>query len=109
MAQRSNLPGANHASEIPYVFASQDTIPVYSKEIVPEDRALAALMHACWVAFAKGDSPKCPGQAWPAYSPAKDQLLEFGQSVGVREHFRKTQLDQLERLELGRLAKPSAP
>ena len=104
--RRGRLPGANHASEIPYVFDSQDVIPNYSSEIVDEDRALAKLMHACIVAFAKTGKPTCPGgPAWPAYSPAGDQLLEFGQSTGVRTHFRKPELDALEKLNAG-LIKP---
>jgi para-nitrobenzyl esterase len=94
--QRANLPGANHASEIPYVFKSQDDIPVYSNEIVDEDRALAALMHACIAGFVKDGEPACPDQPWPAYTPASDQLMEFGQSSGVRTHLRKPQLDAAE-------------
>ena len=95
--QRARLPGANHASEIPYVFDSQDAIPVYSSEIVDEDRAVAKLMHACIVGFAKTGAPRCAnGPAWPAYAPQSDQLMEFGQSSGVRTHWRKPELDALE-------------
>jgi len=98
VSQRARLPGANHASEIPYVFESQDAIPVYSSEIVDEDRAVAKLMHACVVGFARTGAPACPGgQAWPAYTPAGDQLLEFGEKTGVRDHWRKPQLDAAER------------
>jgi para-nitrobenzyl esterase len=94
---RAHLPGANHASEVPYVFDSQDLIPVYSKEIVDEDRAVAKLMHSCVVGFAKTGAPACnSGQAWPAYTPAGDQLLEFGRSTGVRTHLRKPELDAVE-------------
>ena len=94
--QRHKLPGANHASEIPYVFNSQDDIPVYSTEIVDEDRAEAKLMHACVVGFVKAGTPACPGQDWPRYTPASDQLMEFGLSNGVRSHWRKPQLDAAE-------------
>jgi para-nitrobenzyl esterase len=94
--QRARLPGANHASEIPYVFDSQDRIPVYSAEIVDEDRAVAKLVHACVVGFVKTGTPACGGQDWPAYTPAGDQLLEFGQSSGVRTHLRKPLLDAAE-------------
>jgi para-nitrobenzyl esterase len=95
--QRAKLPGANHASEIPYVFDSQDAIPVYSSEIVDEDRAVARLMHSCVVGFAKTGRPACTGQDWPIYTPADDQLLEIGQSIGVRTNWRKPQLDAAER------------
>ena len=105
VAQRANLPGANHASEIPYVFDSQDAIPVYSREIVDTDRALAKVMHACWVAFAKAGAPRCDGAPdWPAYSPAKDELMEFGQAVRLDQHFRKERYDLLDQAEKARLS-----
>jgi para-nitrobenzyl esterase len=95
--QRAHLPGANHASEIPYVFDNQDQIPTYASEIVDQDRGVARLMHSCVVAFAKAGAPACGGgEAWPAYTPGADQLLEFGQTSGVRTHWRKPQLDALE-------------
>ncbi|MDR3509371.1 MAG: carboxylesterase family protein [Caulobacteraceae bacterium] len=97
VARRSQLPGANHASEIPYVFDSQATIPYYAAEVQDEDRALAKTMHACWVAFAKTGAPACPpAPAWPAYDASQDQLMEFGQSVGVRQHLRKPLLDAVQ-------------
>ena len=95
--QRARLPGANHASEIPYVFNSQDVIPVYSSEIVDEDRVVARLMHSCMAGFVKTGKPACQGQDWPAYAPSSDQLLEFGQSSGVRNHWRRPELDAAER------------
>ncbi len=108
-AQRDRLPGANHASEIPYAFDSQDAIPVYANEITPQDRALAKVMHACWVAFAKAGAPSCVGApAWPSYSPGDDRLMAFGQTIEVREHFRKAQFDLLDKLEQDRAAKLDA-
>jgi para-nitrobenzyl esterase len=54
-------------------------------------------MHGCWVAFAKTGAPNCPTpERWPAYTPSRDQLMEFGESVGVRTNFRKPQLDAQE-------------
>jgi para-nitrobenzyl esterase len=94
--QRARLPGANHASEIPYVFDSQDKIPSYSAEIVDEDRVVAKLVHSCVVGFVRSGVPTCQGQDWPAYTPASDQLLEFGQSTRVRTNLRKLQLDAAE-------------
>ena len=98
VARRGKIPGANHTSENPYVFDSQMGIPNYAAEIVDDDRALAATMHSCWVAFAKTGAPTCTGApAWPAYAPGSDRLMEFGLATGVREHFRKPQLDAQER------------
>ncbi|HEX4181313.1 MAG TPA: carboxylesterase family protein [Caulobacteraceae bacterium] len=103
--QRARLPGANHASEIPYVFKSQDDIPVYSSEIVDADRAEARLMHSCIVGFVTAGRPACEGgQAWPTYSPETDQLLEFGLTNGVRTHWRKPRLDAAEQQNAALLA-----
>jgi para-nitrobenzyl esterase len=95
--QRLIRPGTNHASEIPFVFDSLDAVPGRKPLITPSERAEAALAHACWVAFARLGRPDCGhGVVWPAYSPATDQLLEFGDPPAVRVHFRKTQLDAQE-------------
>jgi len=95
--RRGKIPGANHTSENPYVFDSQMGIPNYASEIVDDDRALARLMHSCWVAFAKTGVPTCQGApAWPAYTPGADRLMEFGIATGPRQHFRKPELDAQE-------------
>jgi len=97
VVRRGKIPGANHTSENPYVFDTQMIIPNYADQIVDEDRVEAAKMHSCWVSFAKTGVPTCDGlAAWPAYSPARDALMEFGLTNGVREHFRKAQLDAVE-------------
>jgi para-nitrobenzyl esterase len=98
VVRRGKIPGANHTSEIPYVFDSQMVIPNYAAEIMDEDRAMAARVHSCWVAFAKAGAPKCAGgPEWPVYLPASDQLMEFGLTPALRQHFRKPQLDAAER------------
>jgi para-nitrobenzyl esterase len=91
-AQRGKVPGASHGSEIVYVFETGGRIA--ARRITPEDQAVSALMHSCWIGFARTGKPACKGgEAWPAYTPAGDQLMEFGVSSGVRSHFRKAQLD----------------
>ncbi len=100
VVRRGKIPGANHTSENPYVFDTQMIVPNYSSEIVQEDRDHAALMHSCWVAFAKTGVPTCSGApAWPEYTPASDKLMEFGPSTEVRTHFRKPQLDAQQALQ----------
>jgi para-nitrobenzyl esterase len=107
VVRRGKIPGANHTSENPYVFDSQMGIPNYANEIVDDDRALAKLMHSCWVAFAKTGAPTCSGAPdWPAYTPASDRLMEFGISTGVRENFRKSQLDAQQKAQ-GKLLEDS--
>jgi para-nitrobenzyl esterase len=95
VAKRGQIPGANHTSENPYVFDTQMIVPGYASEIVDADRAVAALMHACWVSFAKTGRPTCEagGRAWPAYSPARDELMLFDDPTRIVAHFRKPQLD----------------
>jgi para-nitrobenzyl esterase len=97
VVRRGKIPGANHTSENPYVFDTQMIIPNYADQITDEDRAEAAKMHSCWVSFARTGAPTCDGMpAWPAYTPASDQLMEFGLGNGVREQFRKAQRDAVE-------------
>ena len=105
--------GAAHAAEISYVYGGQMRPPgappaaAGSALAAPptpseEDKAMAVLMHSCWVAFAKTGTPTCAsGPAWPAYSPATDQLMEFGSPSGVRTGFRKEALDAATTAEPG--------
>jgi para-nitrobenzyl esterase len=92
---------AAHAAEIQYVLDSWGRRTPASA-ISDEDRAMARLMHACWVAFAKTSVPACGPEPWPAYDPATDQLMEFGSPSGVEAHVRKPQLDAVERVMLRR-------
>ncbi|HEV7690818.1 MAG TPA: carboxylesterase family protein, partial [Hyphomonadaceae bacterium] len=118
-------PGASHASEISYVFGGQNrpagatppaaaapaaaasanpATPAAGREPPPppseEDKAMAVLMHSCWVAFAKTGTPTCAsGPAWPKYDAKTDQLMEFGAPSGVRTNFRKEALDKFQAAE----------
>jgi len=100
---RPAMTRATHAAEIQYVFEYWGRRTPMS-QVSNEDKAMATLMHACWVSFAKTSAPKCGPDAWPAYDPAKDQLMEFGASSGVRSNFRKAQLDSQEAVVLPTLA-----
>jgi len=108
--QRATAFGAGHASEIAYVYGGQSRPPGAAvqpgapprAEPTVEDKAMASLMHSCWVAFAKTGEPKCAsGPAWPKYSAASDQLMEFGTPSGVRTNFRKAELDAATAAEAG--------
>jgi para-nitrobenzyl esterase len=83
---------AAHAAEIQYVWEYWGRRTPMSV-VSDEDRAMASLMHGCWVAFARTSVPTCGAEAWPAYDPASDKLMEFGAPSGVRTGFRKDQLD----------------
>ncbi|WP_334163389.1 carboxylesterase/lipase family protein [Phenylobacterium sp.] len=97
---------AGHAAEIQYVFEYWGRRTPMS-QVSDEDRAMAALMHACWVAFARSDAPACGSEAWPAYRPAADQLMEFGPAPGVRTGFRKARLDAVQAVALPTLGLPA--
>jgi para-nitrobenzyl esterase len=101
VVRRGKIPGANHTSENPYVFDTQMIVPNYASEIVTDDRAVAAFMHSCWVSFAKTGRPDCrvDGKAWPAYSPASDELMDFDSPSKIIAHYRKPQLDAQEAAE----------
>jgi para-nitrobenzyl esterase len=95
---------AFHVAEIQYVFEYWGRRTPMSV-VSDEDRAMATLMHSCWVAFARTGVPACAtGEPWPAYDPASDRLMEFGSAGGVRSGFRKRQLDAQEAAALPDLA-----
>jgi para-nitrobenzyl esterase len=93
---------AFHAAEIQYVFEYWGRRTPMSL-VSDEDKAMADLMHGCWVAFAKTGTPSCGAAPWPAYSPQADQLMEFGASSGVRTGLRKARLDAQEAAVLPKL------
>src|SRR5262249_51168552 len=77
--------GATHGAEIPYVFDSWQRSPSGGARLAAEDRAEAALVHACWVSFAATGAPACPGApAWPAYTRDDDRLMELGSAAELR-------------------------
>jgi para-nitrobenzyl esterase len=94
---------ASHADEIQYAWEYWGRRTPESM-VNAKDHEVANLMHACWVAFAKTSVPKCGAAAWPAYTPAGDQLMEFGKESGVRTHLRKAQLDAVEVVTVPTLA-----
>lgn len=96
---RPAMTRAGHAAEIQYVFEYWGRRTPMSL-VSDEDRTMAGLMHACWVAFAKAGAPACGSEAWPAYHPAADQLMEFGADPGVRNGFRKARLDAVQAVAL---------
>lgn len=95
-ARRAATPGANHGSEIPYVFKSWEATPILARLMTGEDKAVSEMMSACWVSFAKAGRPDCgAGTPWPAYDPATDLQMEFSTQSGVRKVSRAAALDLL--------------
>jgi para-nitrobenzyl esterase len=72
---QNRMKGTRHAQERQYVF---NTLPTSPYPTDANDQAQADYATAYWAAFAKtGDPNGADRPAWPAYSPAKDQLLDF--------------------------------
>ena len=94
--RRQALPGANHGSEIPYVFKSWRNTPVLASVMSEQDRARSAMMSACWTSFAKTGKPVCsPAPDWPVYDPKTDLEMEFGTTVKVKTPDRAAAFDLL--------------
>jgi para-nitrobenzyl esterase len=74
-SMRGVLKGAPHASERQYVF---ETLNASTWPTAEADKPVAAAMSAYWADFARRGDPNGGGRPlWPAYSAAKDQLLDF--------------------------------
>jgi para-nitrobenzyl esterase len=75
---KGTVPGAPHASEIPYVF---DTVAaVLGSSVSERDEAVAEAASTYWTNFAKFGNPNghaLPG--WPVYAPERDELMNFTQ------------------------------
>ncbi len=73
---RDRLPGAPHATEIPFVF---NTVAAkYGAELRPEDEATARAANAYWANFARTGNPNGPGlPEWPVYRSANDIIMDF--------------------------------
>ena len=104
--QRASVPGAGHATEIPFVFDSWNHLGAVGMGIKPSpaDLAMTAAIHGCWVSFAKTGAPTCPGApAWPAYASEKDDALLFAPPAPtVATHFNAAHYDALQAAELKR-------
>ncbi|MGA0606270.1 carboxylesterase/lipase family protein [Phenylobacterium sp. VNQ135] len=95
---RPSVNTSAHAAEIPYVWEYWGRRTPMSV-VSDEDKAVATLMHACWVTFAKAGKPQCGKEAWPAYD-GSDPLMEFGADSGIRTGFRKPKLDAVQAVAL---------
>ncbi|MGI9170350.1 MAG: carboxylesterase family protein, partial [Caulobacteraceae bacterium] len=107
--QRSTAPGAGHDSEIPFVFDSWDHLGALGAglKLSEADKAMTALVHSCWVVFAKTGAPTCAGgPAWPRYA-RPGVLIDFGSPTRLESDFRQARYDAQETavlptLKLGR-------
>ncbi|KAF3402028.1 Lipase 1 [Penicillium rolfsii] len=81
--------GANHGSEVPYVFHNLDGVgniaDVNSKEVPLSSRQrLSTLMSRMWVSFVTTLDPNIPGESstkWPVYDKSDPKIIFFDTNV----------------------------
>ena len=79
VASSIGQPGAQHASDIPFFFDTQDV--KYGDKTTDRDRAMGRAISAYIVNFAKTGDPNGAGlPVWPRYSKAADAIMDFSAS-----------------------------
>ena len=74
-------------------------------KLTQRDRAVTALVHSCWVSFAKTGAPVCIGApAWPPYTRAADTLMNFDAEATPKSEFDAARYDAQEAAILPTLA-----
>ncbi|MEQ8733845.1 MAG: carboxylesterase family protein [Rhodospirillaceae bacterium] len=74
------MPGAPHGAETAYVFKTIDATS--QNPVSDSDRAMANLISAYWVNFAKTGTPNAAGLPdWPRHTTEQDVLLDFSNTA----------------------------
>jgi carboxylesterase type B len=98
--------GAYHASEIAYVFG---TLRNRNWPFTDVDFKLSDRMSAYWTNFAAAGDPNGKGlPVWTPYDPDEEPYLELGDTVQLKHHLLKAQLDFIDdaMLRVRRVARP---
>jgi para-nitrobenzyl esterase len=87
--------GVPHAGEIPYVFNTVNYDRNAGSRMTDKDRAVAARVHSCWVAFANQPVSQrtincAEGFSWPARTEANGKAVAL-----IQERFSLTRADAL--------------
>ena len=79
--------GANHASEISYVFGNLTSKgPLGAGSDTPEDRALSELIQSYWINFATSGDPNGEGlPKWPAFDEKEQMVMFINKDTGARK------------------------
>jgi para-nitrobenzyl esterase len=79
---RAQYPGAPHGGELYFIFDRPDLVA--GRAVTANDKAIADLASAYWVAFAKSGDPNGGERPfWPRHDPARDLVLDFSASGAV--------------------------
>ena len=108
--QRGTTPGAGHATEIPFVFSSWNSLGAVGGGVKPTsaDLAMTDRLHGCWVSFARTSIPMCPNSpTWPSYSHENDELMDFDTSTDLKRHFQQRHYEAQESIQLSSAKSPS--
>lgn len=92
--RRGAVAGANHGTEIPFIFQTWDRLPIPPAFITQQDRAFGEMISSCWVSFAHTGVPTCDGApSWPAYSADADRLMLFAPETNIAQQPRRPAID----------------
>jgi para-nitrobenzyl esterase len=92
--------GAYHAGEIVYVF---DNLNRQNTLLQEADYKLAEMMSNYWINFATTGDPNGRGlPKWAPYNHGTEAYLDFGDTVQLRNHLLKAQLDFIEQFQKSR-------
>ena len=93
----SDLYGAYHTAEIPYVFNNLVGGSRYwyaNRDYDDTDRKLSEVMSSYWINFAASGNPnKDDLPEWPAYTHEADVAMELSDTVQTKQSIRKERLD----------------
>jgi para-nitrobenzyl esterase len=91
-ALRGRRGGANHGSEIPFVFGTQAPA-----KMTPQDQAMSRIVQGYWISFAKTGQPGIAGAPpWPNVHFGDERRMEFTDPPVVREAPEAPVLDLLQ-------------
>jgi carboxylesterase type B len=90
---------AAHLDELPYVFGTLDRTGGLLPPPTSDDLALSDLIQETWTRFAKAGDPNGAGMpSWPVYAADSDPYLDFGTVTRLRNAFRLSEMDFLDRV-----------
>ena len=93
----ANTWGAYHAAEIPYVFGTLKNRPW---PFTQTDFDLSNRMSSYWTNFAIAGDPNGAGlPKWTPYDGSAEPYMELGDTVQLKNHLLKAQLDALESIQ----------